>query len=500
MNRSVFFLLLALVALVPARAEEALDLVLAGGRVIDPETGLDAVRNVGIRGGQIVSIAESTLAADVTIDASGLVVAPGFIDLHSHGLSDDALRYRARDGVTTALELEGGLPFIADWLAAREGKMRIHYGASVAHGEARAMAMPALREDLLAARQALNDAAAAEEPLIALGRVELFDRARNEALPDDALDELYRLLDDGLRQGGLGFGVAHQYYPGATHKEIYDVFRLAARRQAPIFTHVRRMGMDAMQEVLANAAATGAPLHIVHINSMSLDAAPEILDMIAGARERGIDVTTEAYPYTAASTGISSAIFDAGWQETLGISYGELQWQETGERLTKETFEQYYDEGGIVIIHFMKEPMIELAIGTPFVMIASDAMPYDPGAHPRSAGTFARVLGRYVRERRTLDLVTALRKMTLMPAQRLEAIAPAMKRKGRIQVGADADLVLFDPETVIDNATFEGGLEYSSGIQHVLVSGTPVVRDGELVEGVFPGRPVLGRYLETGQP
>ena len=148
----------------------------------------------------------------------------------------------------------------------------------------------------------------------------------------------------------------------------------------------------------------------------------------------------------------------------------------------------------------MKEPMIELAIGTPFVMIASDAMPYDPGAHPRSAGPFARVLGRYVRERRTLDLVTALRKMTLMPAQRLEAIAPAMKRKGRIQVGADADLVLFDPETVIDNATFEGGLEYSTGIQHVLVSGTPVVRDGELVEGVFPGRPVLGRYLETGQP
>jgi dihydroorotase len=173
-----------------------------------------------------------------------------------------------------------------------------------------------------------------------------------------------------------------------------------------------------------------------------------------------------------------------------------LQWQETGERLTRETFESYYATGGIVIIHLMKESMIELAVATPFVMIASDAMPYDPGAHPRSAGTFARVLGRYVRERKTLDLVTALRKMTLMPAQRLEAIAPAMKRKGRVQIGADADLVVFDPDTVADKATFEDGLDYSTGIEHVLVLGTAVVRDGEIVEDVFPGRPVLGRYFE----
>ena len=498
MHRSIVFLLV-LATFVPLPADEPFDVVLAGGRVIDPETGLDAIRNIGIHDGKIVSITESELIADVTIDASGLVVAPGFIDLHAHGLSDDAIRYRARDGVTTALELEGGLPFIADWLASREGKMRIHYGASVAHGEARAMAMPDLQEAVQASASALREAAMAGEPLVALGGIDLFEQARNAALPDEALGDLYRLLDRGLREGGLGFGVAHQYYPGATHKEIFDVFRLAAKRQAPIYTHVRRMGMDAMQEVIANAASTGAPLHIVHINSMSLDATPEILDMIAGARERGIDITTEAYPYTAASTGISSAIFDEGWQDKLGISYGELQWQETGERLTKETFEKYYDEGGVVIIHLMKEPMIELAIGTPFVMIASDAMPYDPGAHPRSAGTFARVLGRYVRERKTVDLVTALRKMTLMPAQRLEAIAPSMKRKGRVQVGADADIVVFDPATVVDNATFEGGLEYSTGILHVLVAGTSVVRDGELVEGVFPGQPVLGRYLETGE-
>jgi dihydroorotase len=494
----LFVLLLALpTVLVPAGTEEPFDVVLAGGRVIDPETGLDAVRDVGIRNGKIVAIAEEQLdSGGLRIEAEGLVVAPGFIDLHAHGQSDTAIRYRVRDGVTTALELEGGFSRIADWLASRAGRMRIHYGASVSHGELRPLAMPDLQEAIRAAEPQLAAAAVADEPLMAYDKIELFAVARNASLPEGARDDLDRLLDRGLREGGLGFGVAHQYYPGATRREIFDVFRLAARRQAPIFTHVRAMGIDAMQEVIADAAATGAPLHIVHVNSMALNQTPEILALIDGARRRGLDVTVEAYPYTAASTTIDSAIFDEGWQEKLEISYGDLQWQATGERLTQENFESFYEQGGVVIIHMMKEPMIELAIGTPFVMIASDAMPYDPLAHPRSAGTFARVLGRYVRERETLDLVTALRKMTLMPAQRLEKIAPAMKHKGRVQLGADADLVLFDPATVTDNATFENGLDYSTGIEHVLVSGTPVVRDGEIVEDVFPGRPVLGRYHE----
>ncbi len=504
MSRLVFRPLTAILLLVlvflPTTAAEPLDIVLRGGRVIDPETGLDAVRDVGIRGETIVAIGEDSLAGDlkpdgILIDATGLVVAPGFIDLHAHGLSDNAIRYRARDGVTTALELEGGLSRLGEWFAAREGRMRIHYGASVGHGEARALVMPGLEEAVRAAEPLLREAAITEEPWKIYEQIEFFNEARNASLPDAARDDLYRLLDKGLREGGLGIGVAHQYYPGATRKEILDVFALAAKRDAPIYTHVRSMSIDAMQEVIADAASTGAPLHIVHINSMSGDATPEILRLIEGAQRRGLDVTTEAYPYTAASTSIDSAIFDDGWQERLGISYGELQWQDTGERLTRETFDEYYEQGGIVIIHFMKDAMVDLAIRTPFVMIASDAMAYASGAHPRSAGTFARVLGRYVRERETLDLVSALRKMTLMPAQRLESIAPGMKRKGRVQIGADADLVLFDPETVIDNATFQG-LEYSTGIEHVLVSGTPVVRGGELVEDVFPGRPVLGRYFE----
>ena len=225
-----------------------------------------------------------------------------------------------------------------------------------------------------------------------------------------------------------------------------------------------------------------------------------LFDMIQGAQQRGLDITTEAYPYTAASTNLESALFDPGWQEAFNISYGDVQWQDTGERLTEQSFKAYREQGGVVIIHMMKPEWIKLAMATPFVMVASDGMPYAPGAHPRSAGTFSRLLGYYVREQGVLDLMTALKKITLMPAQRLESIAPQMKNKGRIQVGADADITVFNPRTVIDTATFEEDLSFSSGIEHVMVNGTFVVSEGSTVKGALPGEPVLGRYVTDPLP
>jgi dihydroorotase len=260
---------------------------------------------------------------------------------------------------------------------------------------------------------------------------------------------------------------------------------------------VRSTGIEAIQEVIADAAATGASLHIVHVNSSSKDELPIALELVRGAQSRGVDVTTETYPYTAGSTLIQSPIFDEGWRERQGIDFADLQWQATGERLTEESFQRYREQGGTVIIHMMHEPMIELAVRTPFVMIASDGMPYAPGAHPRSAGTFSRVLGRYVRERGVLSLTDAIRKITLMPAQRLEAVAPAMRNKGRIAEGADADITVFDPARVVDTATYESGPRFSEGIRHVLVAGTLVVQDGSTVSGIFPGRAILGRHWKS---
>ena len=477
-----FFLWLALLA---AQTSAQYDVVIAGGRVMDPESGLDAVRHVGIRGGKIAAISEQPLAGSTVLNAAGRVVAPGFIDLHAHGQTNQSNEYQAHDGVTTALELEVGVPSVGAFLKIREGKALLNFGATSSHGAMRAMAL----------REFASEVSAWQNSTLRWNEIGYKARYKSLTQPEE-FTLLAAGMERGLREGGIGLGVAHQYYPGASREEIFRVFEMAARWKVPVFTHVRSMSIDAMQEVIANAAATGAPLHIVHVNSMSLGALPVVLDLIDSARKRGLDITTEAYPYTAASTFLESTMFDEGWQERLGIGYGELQWVETGERLTQATFESYRKKGGVVIMHLMKPEWIQKAMASPFVMIASDGMPYAPGAHPRSAGTFSRVLGYYVREQKALTLMQALAKMTIMPARRLETHAPAMRSKGRIRVAADADITVFDPARVKDTATFEKGLSFSTGIDHVLVNGIAVVRDGKTVPNVFPGKAVLGDYAE----
>ncbi len=467
-------------SLFSATAQTSYDVVITGGRVIDPETGLDAVRNIGIEDGRIMEISAEMLRGNEEIDASGLVVSPGFIDLHVHGTTNREQEYQVHDGVTTALELESGIPDIGKWLDSRANKALINYGGSVNWA--------ALRARLVA-----NMAAKKEQDGVR-AITNLTTASREYTMNKDETEALLAGLEMQLKEGGIGFGIPVGYVPGASGEEIYRIYELAAGQQVPVFTHVRKGGLPAIQQALSDAVLTGASLHIVHINSMALSNIGIAIEMVNQANSRGFDITTELYPYTAASTGLGTALFDAGWQEEMGITYGDIQWVATGERLTEKTFNTYRKQGGTVIIHMMKEDWIREGIRSENTMIASDGMPYAPLAHPRTAGTFSRLLGKYVREQQLISLPEALAKITLLPAKRLEGVAPVMRFKGRIQVGMDADLTIFDPAAIIDKATFEEGLAFSVGVHHVLVSGQPVIRDGSLVENVFPGKPVYGKF------
>ena len=300
-------------------------------------------------------------------------------------------------------------------------------------------------------------------------------------------------MQNYLDAGALGVGVPVGYYPGATAGEIFRVYQFAARQEVPIYTHTRGFGMPGLQEAMADAATSGASVHLVHANSMSLGEIETTLSMVSDAQKNGLDITTEVYPYTAASTSLESVLFDEGWKETLSITYEDLQWEATGERLNSSTFYEYRKKGGTIIIHMMKPEWIKKGVSHPVAMIASDGMPYAPGAHPRTAGTFSRVLGKYVRKERVMDLMTALGKMTIMPAKRLQDVAPVMNGKGRLQVGADADITIFNARTIIDQADFKG-LKYSKGVEYVLINGVFVVKNGKNVKDMYPGRSILGKY------
>jgi N-acyl-D-aspartate/D-glutamate deacylase len=468
---------LALVVASTFAAAQQYDVVVEGGRVMDPETGLDAVRNVGILDGRIASISVAPLSGRRVIHAAGLVVAPGFIDLHQHGQELASQRVKAFDGVTTALEMEIGAPDVAQFLKSKEGHSLIHYGTTASHVAARALIFGApLPEGTILPKSG----AGTDQP----------------ATPEQ-IQRIQQRLRDEIDAGALGVGMGIEYTPGATRLEVIDMFRVAAERKLPVYTHMRSAGrvepgsaIASVEEVIGAAAVTGAALHIVHINSTCLRDSLECISLIEGARARGLDVTTEAYPYIAGMTAINSAVFNPGWREKLAIDYGSLVVPDTGEHLTKDRFDELHNSGKQqwVLIFANTQEVVDALIPNPLIMIASDGAE----GHPRNAGTYSRVLAQYVREKKTLTLMEALRKMTLMPAQMLERSTPTAHRKGRLQEGADADVVIFDPQTIADRSTFEKPMEPSVGVQYLLVGGTAVIDEGKMVPNVFPGRPLLG--------
>ncbi len=507
----IFALMIAsLLAYAPtANAEKnSFDLVILNGRVVDPETGLDAIRNVGVRGDKIAAITKKTIVGKRTVNAEGLIVAPGFIDMHAHGQTIPSGRVQALDGVTSALELESGKYPISSYYdgAAAEGRP-IHYGASVNWSRARI-------SELLNHDPASHNDEFAQSP-------DQLDWRYSVATGEQTAAILAR-VQNGLDEGGIGIGVLLGYAPGSGRGEYYALHDLAANNDVPTFTHARYLSniepdssFEGFQEMVAVSAATGAHMHVSHLNSISLRNITSIRAMIENAQANGVKITVEAYPYGAGSTAIGTALFEGeNWQARMG-DIKKSDFTLDGTPLTDAEFDRLQKEAPRtdIVVHFLHPETnpddrntLSQSILFPGGAIASDGgnwrvdreevasdvwpIPANAESHPRSAGTFSKFLRVYVRENQDISLSDALAKLSLIPAQILEQAVPQMRHKGRLQKGADADIVVFDIDTVSDRATYEEPAQMSVGFEYVIVAGVSLIEDGVLDTTVLPGRPI----------
>lgn len=489
------------------------DLVIRGGRVVDPETGHDAVADVGITGDRIAAIGPMLAAGRREIDAAGLVVAPGFIDLHAHGQSIPADRMQAFDGVTTALELEVGALPVAAWYDHQQAAGRVlNYGAAAAWLFARKAAMIGLD---------LNNGL---PPIAMMGAGAGDMRWSVDAATPAQTETIVDLTRRGLDEGALGIGIPHGYASGAGLKEMSRICALAAAYDRPTYTHIAymsnidpRSSVQAYVQLIGLAGATGAHMHICHLNSTSLRDIEEAAGLIRTAQAQGLPVTTEAYPYGTGSTVLSAGFFmESDFAERTGTGYGAIEVVSTGRRFAdRDELAAARAEApeSLVLWHFLDtdDPhdtkLLDISVTFPGGAIASDAVPWsnpdgslydgedwplpaDKSSHPRSSGTFTRFLAQWVREREVVPLVEAMAKCSLIPAQIVESCSSAFRRKGRLQPGCDADIVVFDLARVQDRATFEAMHLPAEGMVHVLVNGEAVISGGDLVRDARPGRPI----------
>jgi len=486
------------------------DLIIRGGRVIDPESGHDKVSDVAVKDGTIAAIGGDLGPAAQVIDAKGLIVAPGFIDLHGHGQSLPADRMQAFDGVTTSLELELGVWPVARWYDEHAHVRRtLNYGASAGWVFARIAAMTTQQ---------------VESSVEGMGRAMRDPRWSNSVASAAETADIIERVRAGLDQGGLGIGFPNAYVPGAGVKEISALCSIAAAQSAPTFTHIAYMSnidpqssIDAYTRLIGYAGSTGAHMHICHFNATSMQDVERAAELVSTAQRQGLKVTLEAYPYGVGSSVVSAAFFtDPEFPQRTGGGYETIELLQTRHRFESRDdlmAAQEKDPGALILWHYLDvdvsprhRDLLDVSLLFPGGAIASDAMawtldgmtytgdawplPDDAVSHPRSSGTFTRFLSRWVRDRKAMPLIEGLRKCSLIPAQILEAGTPQMRRKARIQPGCDADLVVFDYAALMDRAEFSAMNRPADGMRHVLVHGEAVISDGILQLHARPGRPV----------
>ena len=514
---------LAVAIATPAMAADY-DVVINNGRVMDPETNFDGVRNVGVKDGKIVIITKDAIKGKETIDASGHVVAPGFIEGHQHATDQFSRKVNLRDGLTTQMDFEAGAGDIAKWYADHEGKTQANYGMVVLATLARISVLDGPEIAALG-----NDMGGLFSHTVAAAAAKAQKEGRkpgwSATLPNkEEMTEIMSLVDEGLRQGALGVGVPVGYMTtGVTQYELYKYQELAAKYGRVTNAHVRFAGVRpptegqlGVQEMLANAMVLDAPFLASHLNS-NMDWEYTI-PLINDAREkRGAKVWGEVYPYAAGATIASTDILEESSMAQMNITYSNVA-NLDGTRWDKAMYEDVRknDPGRSILIFNNPPEDIAKWMAQPGVVVVSDGMaiqdenlnyypwesPYEgKSVHPRSAGTRAKVL-RMVREDKNMPLMEAISKMSYLHAKYFDELGgiPQFRTKGRVQVGADADIVVFNPDTVTDNSTYEPGMGAlpSTGIPYVLVNGVVVVKDSE-VQKVFPGKPIRFPVLETGR-
>lgn len=484
-------------------------LLLRGGRVVDPGSGLDATAHLRVRDGRVAEVGPDLPEdGDGVLDVTGLVVGPGFVDLHSHVHSVAGHRLQALDGVTTALDLEAGLMPVARAYAdaAAEGRP-LNYGFSASWGGARGQ--------VLLGRE--------PEPTMAWSLSLLGEPGWQRDSTPAELAAWVGLLERELADGALGIGVLQGYAPQTDPAEFLAVAALAARAGVPTFTHVRdlversEVPVDGPSEVAVAAAETGAAMHHCHLNSTSQRQIDRVLRTLGDAQADGARVTTEFYPYGSGSTGLGAAFLEPERLAAWGLSPRSVVVLGTGERVADEArLRQLRAEspGELCLLEFLdetdpeQEALLRRSMTFPDSVVASDAVPLQwpdgshdsdawplpPGAvtHPRTAGTFAKALRLMVRESGAWTWSEAFRRCSLLPARLLDGASSDAVRKGHLAPGADADVVVLDPDRVAEQSSYADPVRPSLGVRHLLVGGEAVVRDGALVVDARPGRAVRG--------